>query len=249
MQDLIIEYIMSIIQKVIAFILTSLFVFIFTLFILLYALSTTVLNSEYLIKELENNQVYGKISLALPMLSQYYSKEDLKKEAASFIKYVIPTSSNPNPDYSKYLQYLGDKAAQFNEIMPTLSLIFFIYVNQWILLVVSFILLFILVLTQTNLLDRLKIIAKAFFKSAITLFVYAGIMYFLVSTILPAIIPANQNPVAQVLMPVVSSVLNALTNQLLVYGSACIFLTLLLYLVVYLLGRKNKDLVNKQIAV
>ncbi|MEK6973180.1 MAG: hypothetical protein AABW72_04020 [archaeon] len=240
---------MPIIQKVIAFVLISLFVFIFTLFILLYTLSTTALNPDYLIKELENNQVYNKISLALPMLSQYYSKEDLKKEAELFIKSVIPTSSNPNPDYSKYLFYLGDKAAQFNEIMPTLSLIFFLYINQWILLVVSFILLLILVLTQTNLLDRLKIIAKAFFKSAITLFIYAGLVYFLVNTVLPALVPANQNPIAQILMPVVLSVLNALANNLLVYGIACIFLTLLLYLLVYLLGRKNKDLINKQIAV
>ena len=240
---------MSLAKKALIFILSWFFVLLFTTFILFQATSVTILDSSFIISSLEKNQAYDKLydamSVNVPESAKAENKVLFKNNFNSLIKNAVSAISDPSTDYSIYEQYFGNNSSEFKQLIPVLKEASFLYANRIILLIVCAILLIILILLESILMNKLKVIVKLFFKSSITLFLYAGIMFVLTSIIFPQLLPKN-NPLISILLTAISEILNSFTNQLLFYGVICLLFTLLLYLVIYLLGKKENP-INKQL--
>ena len=240
---------MSLAKKIIIAILSWFFVLLLTFFILFHAASLTILNPDFISKTLENNQTYDKIydvlSSNASASSIIGSKAVFRDNLNMLLKNVLEAITNPGTDYSMYEKYFGNNVSEFKQLIPALKELSFLYVNRIILLIVCALLLIILILLENNVVDRIKAAAKLFFKSSITLFLYAAIMFVLVAQIFPQILPKN-NVLIEILLPALSEILNSFANQLLFYGIICLLFALLLYFVNYLLAKKENQ-INKQL--
>ena len=229
---------MSFVKNLFLGLIISVFVLIFTAFVLISSAQTSFLNSGFVVNALDQSNVSSEAYKAVPQLASVVSEqqftESFKKFISDLINYLngtqneVPKFMIPNSPVNLSL----DSLIKSDSLTQTRGWIVLLNSSLPLLMIAGIVILFVLLIFSGSLKEKIETMQKTFFRAGISMLISSVIAYALLTFSGNNLFPDSQS------LAMLSKFLSILLNQFLITSIILALIPTLLSVVLFFAGKQ-----------